>query len=139
MLELDEEEFWNWFKENSPLCGKMVTMKRICKAFPDSSFLTQQPFPPYKHQKYNSKAAILMNKWVAEGKLITEKQGRVWCYIVALDNITHPVDLLFLIIRNTSEDYTQGDFINRKRMVNYLNYCNVHEDLIGCPVIVEND
>lgn len=83
--ELDKDEFWEWFKENSPLCGKMKTMLKICDAFPDSSFYIRQPFPPFDNQKYNSKAAMLMNKWVAEGKLITEKKGRVWCYNIVVE------------------------------------------------------
>lgn len=79
---LDENEFWEWLKQNSPLCGKMKTMAKICEAFPEATITVKQPFPPYKYQLYSSEAAVLMNKWKEEGKLLTEKKGRVWCYKV---------------------------------------------------------
>lgn len=82
MTMLDEEKFWDWFKENSPLCGKMKTMQQICDAFPESAIDAKLPFPPYGHRKYSNEAAILMNLWKEEGKIITKKHGRTYCYIV---------------------------------------------------------
>ena len=82
---MNEEEFYNWFKENSPLCGKGKTMQKICEAFPEATITIKQPFPPYGFQKYSTKAAKLMNKWKQEGKLIAEKKGRVFCYRIDLE------------------------------------------------------
>lgn len=79
---LDEEKFWQWFKENSPLCGKMKTMEKICKAFPETTINTKRPFPPYGYGKYSNEAAVLMNLWKEEGKITTEKRGRSYCYII---------------------------------------------------------
>ncbi len=78
--ELTEEEFWKWFKENAPFKGKLNTMKKICEAFPEASFINVQPFPPYKKSRYSNEAAVFMNKWKEKGKIYTEKSGNTWIY-----------------------------------------------------------
>lgn len=82
LVTLTEEVFWDWFVENQPFRGKLKTMKKITDAFPESSFPTKHPFPPYKISSYCTHAAILMNKWKQEGKIITEKSGHTWIYKV---------------------------------------------------------
>jgi len=79
---MDEKEFYNWFKKNSPLCGKVKTMQKICDAFPDNVFTIRNSWPPYALSKYNTEAAKLMNKWKQEGKIVAKKKGRSYCYSV---------------------------------------------------------
>lgn len=57
-------------------------MAKICEAFPEATITIKQPFPPFEYQEYSNEAAALMNKWKEEGKMITEKKGRVWCYSI---------------------------------------------------------
>lgn len=80
MVELDESKFIEWFKSNQPLCGKTKTMEKITKAFPESAFTIQRPFPPYDLHEYSTRAAILMNRLSVEGRLKIYKKGRTWCY-----------------------------------------------------------
>ena len=79
-VELDTDEFIEWFKRNQPLCGKTKTMEKIVDAFPKSAYDVKRPFPPYGYHKYSSLAAIIMNTLKDEGKMKTYKKGRSYCY-----------------------------------------------------------
>ena len=57
-------------------------MKEICEQFPEESFWMTTPWPPFELGKYNSKAAILMNKLKRRAKIETRKKGRSWCFKV---------------------------------------------------------
>ncbi len=78
--KLDLNAFIEWFKANQPLCGKVKTMEKICKAFPDSTVMAKRPYPPYDDHHYSSLAAIAMNKLQEAGRMRTYKKGRTVCY-----------------------------------------------------------
>jgi len=78
--KLDREAFIEWFKANSPHCGKIKTMEKICEEFPESTITINRSFPPYGQQLYSSIAATLMNQLKGEEKIKTYKKGRSYCY-----------------------------------------------------------